>query len=133
MVETLEIPDPCDWVLSVASLTTGEILISYHVNPVSYSIALYRSASESPTQLSNLSSVTDWVEAMESNDNLFLMSYNLGGDLLVLPAEGFVLHTVDAVSGKLRIFLHDVEGVAVWQDCVWMGGEHGDLVLLCTI
>ncbi len=60
------------------------------------------------------------------------MSYNLRSDLFVLTAEGLVLHTVDAVSGKLGVFLHDVKGVAVWQDCVWMGSQHGDFVLLCA-
>ncbi len=134
VVETLELPDNCAWLLSLASLTTGEILISYRVNDrVNSSLALYRSASQSPTELTNLPSVSDWVLAMVSNDNLFLMSYSLGSDLLVLTTEGFVLHTVDTVSGKLGVFLHDVTGVAVWQDCVWMGSHHGDLVLLCAI
>ena len=40
VVETLEIPDPCYWLLSLSSLPTGEILISYRVSPVNSSIAL---------------------------------------------------------------------------------------------
>ena len=131
--QPLPLPQQCVGLYSVAALDSGQLMISYHVSWYGkFSLAVYRSTSESPTVLTSLSSVGDLVSGLVGIGNQFLAPYNYAGDLLVVSANGTVLHTVDAVSGKLGIFLYSIYDVAVWQDCVWLGGVLGDLVPLCA-
>ncbi len=51
--------------------------------------------------------------------------------LLVVASEGSTLHVIEALTGKLGIYLNSATDVAVWKDCIWMGNAYGDLVLLC--
>ena len=131
--QALPLPQQCVALYSVAAMDSGQLMISYTASwPWKFSLAVYRSMSESPTVLTSLSSVGDLVWGLVGSGNQFLAPYSHSGDLLVLSANGTVLHTVDAVSGKLGIFLYGIHDVAVWQDCVWLGGWFGDLVLLCA-
>ncbi len=129
LLNNLTLPDPCDWLFSVA----GQLMISYSAPWPNFSLAVYRSVTDSPTQLANLTTVGCSMYGLTGSGNHFLAPYNVHqADLLVLGPDGSVLYTVDAVSGKLGIWLHEISDVAVWQDCVWMGAGKGDLVLLCT-
>ncbi len=131
--QALPLPQQCVALYSVAAMDSGQLMISYTASwPWKFSLAVYRSMSESPTVLTSLSSVGDLVWGLVGSGNLFLALYSYTGDLLVVSANGTVLHTVDAVNGKLGIFLHGITDLAVWQDCVWLGFYHGDLVLLCA-
>ncbi len=60
-----------------------------------------------------------------------IVHYLLTGYLLVLGADGSILHTVDAVSGKQGVWLFGVPDIAVWQGCIWLQSLNGVLVLLC--
>ncbi len=132
VVQTLTPPEQCRGLYSVASLDSGQLMISYGGgSPWKFSLAVYRSTSESPTVLTSLS-VADFVYGLVGSGNKFLAPYVNTGGLLVVSANGTVLHTVDAVSGKLGIFLYFINDVAVWQDCIWLGGFRGDFVVLCA-
>ncbi len=137
LLHTLTLPDQCDRLYSVAALDSGQLMIYYRVKASNASLAVYRSVTDSPTLLPNLTTVLavvgDWVErrtGLTGSGNRFLAPYQ--SDVLVLGPDGSMLHTVDAVSGKLGIWLHEISDVAVWQDCVWLGGYNRDLVLLCS-
>ncbi len=132
LILTVTLPDPCIlW--AVAALDSGQLMISYYISyPDNHSLAFYTSVTDSPTVLYNMSAVGDGVEALLGHGQHFLVPYVFKADLLVVDSGGAVLHTVDAVSGKLGVYLYGIQDVAVWQDCVWLGGVHGDLVLLCA-
>ena len=132
LLHTLTLPDLCDRLSSVAALASGQLIISYRLTWPTHSLAVYRSVTDSPTLLPNLTAVGRWVYGLTGSGNHFLAPYVFQSDLLVLGPDGSVLYTVDAVSGKLGIWLHRITDVAVWQDCVWMGAGKGDMVLLCT-
>ncbi len=133
LVQEVTLPDQCRNLLSVAALDSGQLMISYWISfPDNHSLAFYTSVTDSPTVLYNMSAVGDCVHSLLASGNNFLAPFALKADLLVLSADGSVLHTVDAVSGKLGVYLHEIFDVAVWQDCVWLGGWYGDLVLLCN-
>ncbi len=131
LLHNLTLPDPCRYLYSVAALDSGHLMISYWVGGNTYSLAVYRSVTDSPTLLTNLTTVRDGVVGLTGSGNHFLAPYYYQADLLVLGPDGSVLYTVDAVSGKLGIRLNMICDVAVWQDCVWLGEQRGDLVLLC--
>ena len=133
LLHTLTLPDRCLWLMSVAALDSGHLMISYRVSwdTDTSSLAVYRSVTDSPTLLTNLTTVGDGVLGLTGSGNHFLAPYYRQADLLVLDPDGSVLYTVDAVSGKLGVMLTKITDVTVWQDCVWLGGEWGDLVLLC--
>ncbi len=125
VTQTLPLPDQCVILDSVAALDSGQLMISYLASwSGKFSLAVYRSTSESPTVLTSLSSVADFVAGLVGSGDQFLAPYVYTGDLLVLSANGTVLHTVNAVSGKLGIVLDGIShcGVAVWQDYIWLGG-----------
>ncbi len=133
LVQTLTLPEQCAGLYTVAALDSGQLMISYRTSwSRKFSLAVYRSTSASPTVLPSLSSVADNVYALVGSGNQFLAAYRYSGELLVVSANGTVLHTLDAVSGKQGIFLHSIYDLAVWQDCVWLEGWHGNLVLLCA-
>ncbi len=94
------------------------------------SLAVYRSVTDFPKLLANLTTVGDVVTGLTGLGNHFLAPYYLEANLLILDPDGSVLYTVDAVSGKLGIWLYMINDVTVWQDCVWLGGW-STLVLLC--
>ncbi len=131
LLHTLTLPDPCEILCSVAALVSGQLIISYDVIWPTCGLAVYRSVTDSPTLLTNLTAVGCWVYGLTGSGNHFLAPYVHQSDLLVLDPDGSVLYTVDAVSGKLGIWLHEIYDVTVWQDCVWMGARAGDMVLLC--
>ncbi len=128
----LTLPDQCFELLYVAALDSGQLMISYRASRVTFSLAVYRSVQDSPTLLTNLTAVGDRVLGLTGSGNHFLGPYYLQADLLVLGHDGSVLYTVDAVSGKLGIWLYGISDVTVWQDCVWLGNHDGDFVLLCA-
>ncbi len=132
LLHTLRLPDQCVQLSSIAALDSGQLMISYKVNSSSYSLAVYRSVTNSSTLLTSLTTVEDWVNGFLGSGNRFLAPYTYNSNLLVLDPDGSVLYTVDAVSGKQGVFLSWIQDVAVWQDCVWLGGYEGDFVLLCA-
>ncbi len=133
LVQEVTLPDQCGYLLSVAALDSGQLMISYFISyPDNHSLAFYASVADSPTVLYNMSAVADWVVALLAHGQHFLAAYVFKADLMVVGSGGSVLHTVDAVSGKLGVYLHGINDVAVWQDCVWLGGGYGDLILLCA-
>ena len=132
LLHTLTLPDPCDQLNSIAALASGQLMISYRVNSTTHGLAVYRSVTDSPTLLTNLATVEDMVNGILGSENHFLAPYTYNSNLLVLGPDGSLLYTVDAVSGKQGVFLSSIQDVAVWQDCVWLGGYDGDFVLLCA-
>ena len=134
VVQALTVPDQCRGLSSVAALDSGQLLISCYckVSWDTYILAVYRSAADFPTLLTNLTSVDDRVLGLRGRGNNFLAPYYYKGEILVLGADGSVLHKVDAVSGKLGVLMYEITDVAVWEDCVWLGAWWGDLVLLCA-
>ena len=132
VVQNITLPDRCREMRSVAVLDSGQLLFSYRINRYTYGLAWYRSVTDSPTLLTNLTSTADVVYGIQASGDHFLAPYVFKANLLVLGPDGSVLHTVDAVSGKLGIWLYGIEDVAVWQDCVWLGSRHKDLVRLCA-
>ncbi len=133
LVREVRLPCQCDYLLSVAALYSGQLMISYFNSyPDNHSLAFYTSVTDSPTVLYNMAAVGDGVFASLCHGQHFLVPYLYKADLLVVDSSGAVLHTVDAVSGKLGVYLYAITDVAVWQDCVWLGGLYGDLVLLCA-
>ncbi len=133
LLHNLTLPDACDGLLSVAALVSGQLMISYRISRRNHvhSLAVYRSWADSPSLLTNLTSVGDRVYGLTGSGNHFLAPYYYQSDLLILGTNGSVLHTVDAVSGRLGLRLYEMEDATVWQDCIWLGGWMGDLVLLC--
>ncbi len=130
LVQTLDVPEQCIALYAVAALDSGQVMISYLATWYKeFRLAVYSSTSESPTLLTNLTSVTDYVQGLVGVGNLFLAPHAYSSDLLVLSSDGSVLHRVDAVSG---VFLHNIRDVTIWQDCVWLGTLFGDLLLLCA-
>ena len=133
VIHTVRLPDPCQRLWSVAALDSGQLMISYSVSYPNCSLAFYTSVADSPEVVHNMSSVADIVNGLLGHGQHFLAPYVYKADLLVMGSNGSVLHTVDTVSGKLGVYLHWINDVAVWQDCVWLGGYWGDLVLLCAV
>ncbi len=132
VVREMELPKPCQTLCSVAALASGEVLIYYSAaDYYDGSLALYGSVSEPPTLLTNMTSECDVVLGLLGTGNRFLVPYCYSSELLVVAPDGSVLHVIEALTGKLGIWLYRVSDVAVWQDCVWVGGGYGDLVLLC--
>ncbi len=135
VVRAMELPEPCQRIFSVAALATGEVLIFYLVDisnsSFTGSFALYGSVSEPPTLLTNMTSERDFVRGLLGTGNRFLVLYNYSGELLVVAPDGSVLHDIEALTGKLGIWLYIATDVAVWQDCLWMVGFRGDMFLLC--
>ncbi len=137
MLQELTVPDQCQYHYSVAVLDSGQLLISFRIrsqstNTVTNTLALYRRVADSPTLLTNLTSTADWVSGISVRGNHFLAPYVFNSNLMVLGDDGSVLHTVDAVRGKLGISLYGIFDVAIWQGCFWVGGRLSDLVLLCA-
>ena len=132
LLHNLVLPDQCEQLSSIAALASGHLMISYKVSSTTHGLAVYRSVTDSPTLLANLTTVEDWVNGCLGSGNHFLASYTYDSDLLVLGPDGSVLYTVDAIRGKQGVFLSWIQDVAVWQDCVWLGGYYGDFVLLCA-
>ncbi len=131
VIHTVRLPDPCLRLWSVAALDSGQLMIAYSVSYPNQTLAFYTSVADSPEVVHR--SVADGVNGLLGHGQHFLAPYILKADLLVLGSNGSVLHTVDTVSGKLGVYLHRIVDVAVWQDCVWLGGYWGDLVLLCAV
>ncbi len=132
VLQNVTLPD-CRWGLwSVAALNSGQLLVSYQINRYTYSLAWYNSVTDSPILVNNVTSMADFVHGIQVSGDHFLAPYIFKANLLVLGTNGSVLHTVDAVSGKLGVWLYGITDVAVWQDCVWLGSQHSDLVLLCA-
>ncbi len=130
--QAVRLPDPCKRVWSVAALNSGQLMISYRIGWPNNSLAFYTSVADSPTVLHDMSPVQDGVTGLLGSENHFLAPYLFKTDLLVVGTDASVLHTVDAVSGKLGVYLYKIHDVAVWQDCVWLAGAYGDLVFFCV-
>ncbi len=136
LLHPLTLPDQVVTMLSVAALDSGHIMISSYLAGTgrwTSGLAVYRSATDSPTLLANMTSVEDYVSGLTTMGNHFLAPYCLHGNLLVLNATGSVLQTIDTSKWNLETFLYGVIDVAGWEDwnCFWLATVHGDLVLLC--
>ncbi len=132
VVQTVQLPEQCEYIWSVAALNTGQLLICYRVAvPFGNRLAFYRSMTESLVVFTDLLPAGDCVYGLAANWNRFVGIYVDHEELMVVDADGSVLHAVDCVLGKLGIHMQETRDVAVWQDCVWLGG-YGYVVLLCA-
>ncbi len=133
LLHTLTLPEPCYWLQSVSALDSGQLLISYSISHFTYGMAVYRSVTDSPRLLTNLTSdsVQDVPHGTLAVGNHFLVPYALSGYLFVLGADGSILHTLDVIKGELGVGLYSVLDVAFWQDCVWLVSSGDGLVLMC--
>ncbi len=111
VIHTVRLPDPCQVLWSVAALDSGQLMISYSVSHPNFSLAFYTSVADSPEVLHR--SVADGVNGLLGHGQHFLAPHVFKADLLVMGSNGSVLHTVDAVSGKLGVYLHWINDVAV--------------------
>ncbi len=90
LLHNLTPPDPCRYLYSVAALDSGHLMISYWMG--TYSLAVYRSVTDSPTLLTNLTTVGCSMYGLTGSGNHFLAPhYVQQADLLLLGPVGSVL------------------------------------------
>ncbi len=125
--QTLVLPSEIDGIMSVAALSSGQVLVADWDGD----LAWYRSVSERAVLLTN-TPVVRFGAIMLGNNNQFLVAPPWGSQLYVMDGEGG-WHTVGALTCETGVWLPGIMDVAVWESCVWVADYHGSLLLLCSL
>ncbi len=125
VIPRLPMPDQMKLAISILALHTGQVLMTtMDLNLTQCSSVLYQELQ--PSLLTNLTQNS--CTSIEYKDRFLVVDY-LRSDILVLDAQGRLVHTADYGNG----FIAGVRDLAVWQDSVFVVNFEGALLLLSPV
>ncbi len=126
ILHTLVVPPEIEGIHEVAALSTGEVLVA----DAGGHLAWYPSVSEPAIMLTD-TLVTGWL-IMLGNIHQFLVATLKGSQLYVVDRKR-TWHTLESLNGGEGVWIPEIIDVTVWENCMWVAQEIGDLILLCPV